>query len=521
MWLGGLTLWDRAIYGGGGDPSFLFENPEGTMVGLERGFGNGVHVWTQINGSLFIQQRFDLETDATDRISWRRTCLCDLKKVYPVRELTFSGSWSQLTTHGSGVAGKYVGDRGAQTASTNSYAEVAVSRAGGKSYDVWIAYTKRTSGALARVSIDGVDVLTFSTVGAVDLTRRQWIKAAEGLTGNHTVRVTQAGSAGGANLLLEAIAISGDIEDDKILPPMWQTGTAYAQGDEVQNAGVYYCATAAGTSGANAPTHTSGTASDGAVTWSASIFTSYLDQVVVDYASEREYAATADIGGTDNELGGQTHGNDASVSRSWEVDGVSWDDEGAYGAITVGAEAVLTEQSTWQHASDATMATADLVLTFTPGQTHIAASVEITTASVGLGYLYTGMMPAVRWDGIWQRDIFTRFISDRGHSIVLDAYAGASNPSLDLNGARAIGVLGTINGGSENIRLGYGVRVGASDLLAQTTLSPNVNSRPSASGGTDWQLKGYFNRATNANPETFENTDVLTFEATHAFRLWP
>jgi hypothetical protein len=47
----------------------------------------------------------------------------------------------------------------------------------------------------------------------------------------------------------------------------WTTGVAYIIGDWVSNAGNIYRATTAGTSGATAPTHTSGTASDGAVTW--------------------------------------------------------------------------------------------------------------------------------------------------------------------------------------------------------------------------------------------------------------
>ena len=47
----------------------------------------------------------------------------------------------------------------------------------------------------------------------------------------------------------------------------WTTGTAYIIGDWVNNAGNIYRATTAGTSGATAPTHTSGTASDGGVTW--------------------------------------------------------------------------------------------------------------------------------------------------------------------------------------------------------------------------------------------------------------
>ena len=49
--------------------------------------------------------------------------------------------------------------------------------------------------------------------------------------------------------------------------PAWVTGTAYAAGDMVRSSNTVYVATTTGTSGGTAPTHTSGTASDGGVTW--------------------------------------------------------------------------------------------------------------------------------------------------------------------------------------------------------------------------------------------------------------
>lgn len=48
---------------------------------------------------------------------------------------------------------------------------------------------------------------------------------------------------------------------------MWKTGTTYAAGDYCVNANKVYQTAAGGVSGATAPTHTSGSASDGGVTW--------------------------------------------------------------------------------------------------------------------------------------------------------------------------------------------------------------------------------------------------------------
>lgn len=47
----------------------------------------------------------------------------------------------------------------------------------------------------------------------------------------------------------------------------WVTGTAYSANESVSNRFIRYTASAAGTSGATAPTHTTGSASDGSVTW--------------------------------------------------------------------------------------------------------------------------------------------------------------------------------------------------------------------------------------------------------------
>jgi len=50
-------------------------------------------------------------------------------------------------------------------------------------------------------------------------------------------------------------------------PPQWVTSTSYSASDYVSNIGNVYQTAAGGTSGATAPTHTTGDASDGTVTW--------------------------------------------------------------------------------------------------------------------------------------------------------------------------------------------------------------------------------------------------------------
>lgn len=57
------------------------------------------------------------------------------------------------------------------------------------------------------------------------------------------------------------------IADRSVRPKQWTTNTIFAANSYCFNNGNYYTTTAGGTTGATAPTHTSGSASDGSVTW--------------------------------------------------------------------------------------------------------------------------------------------------------------------------------------------------------------------------------------------------------------
>lgn len=75
------------------------------------------------------------------------------------------------------------------------------------------------------------------------------------------INPTPTAANAGQILIFEYIA------DRSVKPVNWTTGTAFAANSYCFNNGNYYQTTAGGTTGATAPTHTSGSASDGAVTW--------------------------------------------------------------------------------------------------------------------------------------------------------------------------------------------------------------------------------------------------------------
>ena len=85
---------------------------------------------------------------------------------------------------------------------------------------------------------------------------------------------TPSASVGGDIIIFEYIA------DRSVRPKQWTTSTVFAAGAYCFNNGNYYKTTAGGTTGATAPTHTSGSASDGGVTWD--YYDGIYDQFLAD-----------------------------------------------------------------------------------------------------------------------------------------------------------------------------------------------------------------------------------------------
>ncbi|MFQ1699083.1 hypothetical protein ACJ5NV_00675 [Loktanella agnita] len=344
----------------------FFQPSAGQQVALAETTEGDITVWTEIGPQHAAMLRLDNSNPAF-RLSWRETLVAELRNIFPVGALTLTSGWSQLQSSGSGLAGSYTGNRAISAYSASAEASVTVDR--GAPYDLWIYYTGRTSGGYCRVEIDGDQALVneigdpaglgfkaFSTHSATDTQRRLSVKVASGLTGSHTVnlRIGGVASPGGSALVIEAVGISGALSDPYILPPAWQPGATYAPGDEVQHGGIFYAARAAGTSGVIGPTHANSIASDGALDWRADNRPTYPKFVAIDYASEREYAARFTVGGAATELGGQTHGHEMLERRTILLDGEPWLPSGA--GLSVGAQITITEDTTWQQASGADVA---------------------------------------------------------------------------------------------------------------------------------------------------------------------
>ena len=509
----------------------FFRHGGGQKVAVGAGSDGGHTVWTEIGPAHAACLRYDNNNPAL-RLSWRETLITELRMTYPVGMLTLAGSWSQLQSSGSGLSASYTGNRAVSTGSAAATATVTVGRAA--PYDVWVHYTGRTSGGYMRVRIDGGDALVneigdpaglgfkaFSTYHATDLTRRQAIKVASGLTGDHVVTLSYGGvaSPGGAAILLEAVAITGSLFDPHILPPVWQPATAYTMGDEVQFGGTFYVARATGNSGVTGPTHLSGIASDGALDWRADNRPTYPAFVAMDYASEREYAARVDVGGAISEIGGQTHGNDMLQSRTMLLDDAPIVLPTTGTGLAVGARITIAEVTRWQQQAGGALADCQLDRVITPGKVQHFAELSWTGAAAIAEWLYAAMAPLVHWDGEMQQTVITHVAAPETVEADLSNFSGSIPANVDFPAARRLGLTGMALGQVLTCGVEAGTIPVPGNRIAgfDAFLRPNIDGR-TASGSLDWTAKAYVSVAGTPGL-TLSAGDALGFSSTHVFAI--
>lgn len=509
----------------------FFRSGGGQNVAVAAGVGGGLALWTEVAPAYAACLILDNDNPAT-RLSWRETLIAELRNIYPVGEMVLSGSWSQLQSSGSGLGGSYTGNRAVSSSAATATASVTVDRA--TPYDVWVHYTGRTSGGYLRVDIDGAqDLVTeiddpaglgfraFSTYAPNDLTRRQSVRVATGLTGSHVVTVSPGGTAspGGNAIMLEAIAITGDLTDPRIAPPLWQAQTAYGMGDEVQWNGIYYAARATGTSGTTAPSHTGGIASDGALDWRGDHRPTYPDFVAIDYASEREYALRFDVGGASTELGGQTHGNEVLNTRAILLDGQPWTAPTMGSALVAGQQVTVQEDMGWQTQSGTPLGDCTMTRVLTPGQMHHDVAMLASGPTAVVEWFYPGMVPMVHWDGESGSTVIETVTASGATDVVLSSHSGTTPPNVEFPAADRLGLTGT----ALDQPLRYGHEAGAvaapGNVLGDVSafLRPNLDGA-TASGSLDWPAKAYV-QADLGGGLSFGSGDTLRFFSRHVMAL--
>ncbi len=496
-------------------------------------------IWMQLKRGVWARERYDIDTP-TLSMSRRQISIVPTMALYRAKDMGQTGAWNAATTTSTtGSSQRHVSNTAIATATVGRKLTQALVPYDSQAYDLFISVTKRTAGGFLKVTIDGAQTLVNEIVdpqslgfkaincyGPVDNTRRQFVKVASGLTGNHTLVVecvagvpTGSSAVTTGTVTVEAALITSELQDARTRPLHWAAGQVIAIGDEREYGGRYYCATTAGTTGATPPTHGSGNVSDGTVTWAAAgtIYASgWIDVRELDYASEVEGAIVLlTYNNVTFDVGGQTHGNDFASNRVIKVDGVVYNYTIA-STIVFGSRAEITETLTWKDGSAVVIANGTRSTVITPGKT---VNNKTVTAAVGftIATAYGAMLPLCRWDGTWARGLFTHVIKPDGAEYQIDTFHTSAPNAQSLGriySAALRGSMGTVG------NLVYAIDVkprsvkNYSNAGAEAFIEMNVDNTASPAGALDWKTKLYFARA-KATAEIIAVNDVLTFESEH------
>lgn len=518
----------------------IFET--GTRVAIQPYNGTTrLSVWTEMKRGVWARVRYDND-DPTLSLSRKTIHVIPTLALLKATGMTQTGAWNTpTTTSTTGSTQRHVGNSAIATATAGRKLTQTLTPYDGQAYDLYISRTFRTAGGFCKVSIDGAQTLVneigdpqslgfkaISCYGPVDNTRRQYIKVASGLTGAHTLELecvagvpTGSSASGTGTVTIEAALISSDLADARTYPAHWASGQTIAIGDEREYGGRYYCSTTTGTTGATPPTHTTSTASDGGVTWSAAglIYASgWIDVRDVDFASEVEEAIVSLVyNSVSYDIGGQTHGNEFQSNRVIEVDDIAWTWNDA-AILTFGTKIDITEDIAWRTAiAGTTLASGTRLTTITAGKfadnktVTVAPGINFTIASA-----YGAMLPLTRWDGFWGRETFTQLRLANGTSYNFDDYAQGAVQNLGLIYSAAVsgsmGIAGNVVEAVYCFPVSVNGYIQSGSQAFCNMKQDNVPVPPS--GSTDWTAKVYFGRA-NAVAEAIVPGQVLQFASEH------
>lgn len=250
--------------------------------------------------------------------------------------VAYTGTWATdtgSTALGSADPLTYISGRAQQATTVGDYVEITFNGGG----DLYVVFVGRNSGNYVNVLLDGEqDYLIlpddgsgnsyFDSYNTASLAYKQVIQIASAVpNGSHTVRLTVSASKNpsstGDRFVFNAMAWSNENtgpwspEADAII---WSSGEAVLQYQERKYGANYYYAAGAGTTGGTPPTHTSGTVSDGGVSWTYKATSSYdlLDHRIQAPGSQLEYAYQIKPTGASSfeDVGGALHGNETQTA---------------------------------------------------------------------------------------------------------------------------------------------------------------------------------------------------------------
>lgn len=420
-------------------------------LGILKYDDNTYYVWRPLGGVVW--QRCSLtRTGAGIPLNWNETWL---KQVYgyitcTAVGVTYTGAWSNTTSTTYNLTTPdvrfYVNGRGKQSTAAGESVEIPYNGGG----DLYIVYTSRASGCYVNVTIDGgvSNVILpndangkpyFDTYSSTDLVYKQIVKIASKVAvGSHKIRLTTSALKNSASTGGRFIFCALAFDSDELGPwssstdaAQWVSGATVLQNEERKYSGNYYYASASGTTGPTAPTHTTGSVSDGGVTWVYRAASSYnsIDHRIQAVGSQLEYAYEMQPTGASEteDVGGALHGNEVQDSLAFRVDGNSA--TLTQNVWVTGSVIDVVEGLHSYHSQIGAGATPVI-------NTHLTRSfqrpfVEIThthTLEMDLqfGYFYSHMWPMVHYSSVGQKYGLRKLWTPTDGDSVCSSYYGLS-----------------------------------------------------------------------------------------------
>jgi len=400
---------------------------------------------------------------------------------------------------------------------------------------------------------DGAGNRYFDSRTATDLSHRQIVQIASGVpSGTHTIRLTVSASknpASAGNLYVHNALAFSSADLGPWAPEAdaaeWETGEVILNRQVRKWLGRYYYASADGTTGATPPTHTSGSVSDGGVTWVFRAASGYdlPSHRIQSAGSQTEYAYEIQPTGATvkEDVGGALHGNETQTGFEWRVgsspvvlQNFAW---------AVGDSVSIREGITTTHSQIGGGATAvvntTLARVFDKGGVTLRHAHDLQI-DASIGYFYSAMWPLLHYDGLGQKyavqemwtpgdnarapsDFYGRVNPFVGRTC--DLVMEARGPAFQPNGSAGVPSTdpaplkfrASLQVTPESVD---GYNQGGGRLFCAKAM--NTSGADTSSGGfSSMTSKMYFERNSSQNPQPYQAGDKIECQAVYRITLEP